>query len=150
MAEQIEPVGSWMQIFQRLPAIAEFARYGLASAAALVIDFGLLLMLTELFGWHYLVSAAIGFTAGCVFLYALSISVIFKHRNIGNARAEFVAFAGIGMAGLILTQLLMYTLVSLAGLIYPLAKLITVCVTFIFNFGMRKTMLFRHHISPGV
>jgi len=131
------------------PHFWEFLRYALASAFALVLDFALLIGLTELGGWHYLVSAAVGFVAGSAFLYLLSIGFIFNHRRVQNRRAEFMVFAMIGVAGLLITQCLMFALVSLGGLAYPLAKMATVLVTFLFNFGMRKAMLFTSSVSAG-
>ncbi len=131
-------------------ALVEFLRYAVASLVALALDFSLLLGLTELAGWHYLVSAAVGFTAGSIFLYVLSTGFIFRSRRLQNRQAEFMVFAGIGVIGLVINQSLMFGLVSFGGLAYPLAKIATVMFTFLFNFGMRKTLLFKSPISAGV
>lgn len=122
--------------------LGEFIRYAAASALALVIDFSLLIALTEWAGWHYLLSAAAGFIAGSVCLYLLCVNLIFRKRRFEDRTSEFTIFVVIGLLGLGLTQVLMFTFVSL-GAPYPLAKAETAAVTFLFNFGMRKVLLFQ-------
>ncbi|MAW79863.1 MAG: hypothetical protein CMI63_06465 [Parvularcula sp.] len=124
-------------------AVREFAHYTGASGLALVIDFSLLVGLTEWAGWHYLVSSAVGFIAGSVFLYLTSIKMIFRERRYEDRKSEFALFVVIGILGLCLTQGLMASFVSIAGLAYPIAKIATVFFTFIFNFLMRKIFLFQ-------
>ena len=42
--------------------LAQFMKFGVVGVIAFVIDYGLLALLTELFGINYLVSATISFT----------------------------------------------------------------------------------------
>ncbi|HWU80848.1 MAG TPA: GtrA family protein, partial [Caulobacter sp.] len=95
------------QLWRRLPeGLRELVLYGLASALALGVDWGLLLVLTRL-GVNYLVASGTGFTSGIAVTYLLSISVVFRHRPVADRGREFVGFLGVGLAGLILTQGLM-------------------------------------------
>lgn len=138
----IMPINRLLDLTRRQDGIGEFIRYFLASFIALAIDFGLLMGLTELAGLHYQISAAIGFCTGGLFLYLVSISGVFMHRRIKNPGAEFSLFLAIGVAGLVINQLSMFTLVSGVGLYYPIAKVVTVGFVFFFNYGMRKALLF--------
>ena len=52
----------------------QFFRYFFVGGFAFVVDYGLLVLLTEVFGLHYLVSATISFIAGLVVNYLLSTS----------------------------------------------------------------------------
>ena len=54
--------------FRPPPGAIEFARYFLASAAALAVDYALFVLLTAS-GLFYLVSAAVGFSAGLAVAY---------------------------------------------------------------------------------
>jgi putative flippase GtrA len=121
---------------------SELARYFAASAAGLAVDFSLYVGLTELAGWHYLVSAAGGFCAGAVTVYALSVSWVFSERRLRDSSWEFVIFTAIGVAGLALTELVLYACTDLAGLDYRLSKLVAASLVFLFNFGLRKRVLF--------
>src|SRR5215472_387246 len=71
-------------------------KYFLVSLAALALDYGLLVGLTALAHVHYLVSAAVGFSAGLVFNYALSIACVFRERRYESRALEFIGFFAIG------------------------------------------------------
>jgi putative flippase GtrA len=120
----------------------ESAKYFLASAAALALDYSLLVSLTEFVRLNYLVSAAIGFAAGVVLTYILSTRFVFHERRLQNRLAEMGAFFLIGVAGLALNEMLMKTLVEYAGLGYVLAKIPATGIGFVFNFGTRRVFLF--------
>ncbi|WP_235522708.1 GtrA family protein [Caulobacter sp. Root342] len=120
----------------------ELALYGLASALALGVDWGLLLLLTKL-GVNYLVASGAGFTSGIGVTYVLSVSMVFRHRPVADRRREFVGFLGVGLAGLILTQGLMALWVEALHWTPGLAKIPTAGVVFLFNFTVRRALLFR-------
>jgi len=127
----------------RPPVLAmEAAKYFLASAAALALDYGLLVGLTEFVRLNYLVSAAIGFAAGVVLTYVLSTRFVFHERRLRDRRAEAAVFFLIGVAGLALNEMLMKTLVEYAGLAYVLAKIPATGIGFVFNFAARRFFLF--------
>ncbi len=130
-------------LWRRLPVgLRELGLYGLASAAALAVDWGLLLVLHGA-GVNYLVATAIGFSAGIAVTYFLSISVVFRHRPIADRKREFAGFLGVGIAGLVLTQLLMALWVERLAMAPGLAKIPTAGLVFVFNFTVRRALLFR-------
>src|SRR5258706_2403878 len=117
-------------------------KYFLVSIAALAVDFGLLVVLTEFAHLHYLVSAAVGFCAGLVVNYLLSVSFVFSQRRLTDRRLEFAGFLLIGVAGLALNEGLLKFFVDVFGMGYAFAKLPATGVGFVFNFGVRRAMLF--------
>lgn len=125
----------------------EFARYFGAGLVALGVDFTLYVALTELAGWHYLVSATVAFCAGLTTVYLFSIFWVFRERRIGKGSREFIVFSVIGVAGLALTAVVLYVLTDVFKLDYRLSKIVAAAVVFMFNFGCRKYFLFR---SPRV
>ncbi len=130
-------------LWRRLPvALRELGLYGLASAAALAVDWSLLLVLHGA-GLNYLVATAIGFSAGIAVTYGLSVSVVFRHRPIADRKREFAGFLGVGLAGLVLTQLLMAFWVERLAMAPGLAKIPTAGLVFVFNFTVRRALLFR-------
>lgn len=128
---------------QRNDTFTQLMRYGVVGAVALAADFGSLFALTELAGWHYLVSAAAAFLVGLVVNYALSIRWVFAQRSMESRSAEFGVFAGIGVVGLGLNEIVMWAFTSGVGLHYGLSKAIAAVVGFAWNFGIRKWLLFR-------
>lgn len=132
-----------LQLWRRLPeGLRELMLYGFASALALGLDWGLLLALTAL-GVNYLVASATGFVSGIAITYVLSVSMVFRHRPVADRRREFVGFIGVGLAGLVLTQGLMALWVGGLHLHPGLAKIPTAGIVFVFNFTVRRALLFK-------
>jgi putative flippase GtrA len=119
-----------------------------AALLALTVDFGVYDALIRFGGVHYLVAAPIGFVLGLATIYVLSVRWVFGARRIGNAGVEFAIFAGIGLVGLALNQLVLYAAVEGARLSYEAAKVVSAGIVFCFNFGLRKTLLFTR-VSDG-
>jgi len=123
--------------------------YLLTSAVALACDYGLLVGLTSLAGVDYLISAAVGFTVGLVVNYVLSVKFVFHERRVKNAKMEFMAFAAIGLLGLAVNEGLMTLFVEYFSLNYALAKIPTTMIGFVFNFGLRRALLFTASHRPA-
>lgn len=120
----------------------EGLRYVLASALALMIDFGLYVGLIRAADVNYLVAAPLGFACGLATIYLLSVRWVFGYRRLADRRSEFALFALIGLAGMALNQGIIYTAVQLMPGWYEIAKLISAGVVFCFNFIFRKLLLF--------
>lgn len=129
--------------------VGEFARYFAAGLIALGVDFTLYVALTELAGWHYLVSAAAAFSAGLATVYFFSIFWVFRERRLERKAHEFILFAAIGIVGLALTGGVLYTLTDILGLDYRVSKIAAAAAVFLFNFACRKFFLFRHRESAA-
>lgn len=118
-------------------------RYGMVSVASLTLDFAVLTALTSLAGIHYLVSAAIAYTAGLILNYLLSTSWVFRSRRVSNRSVEFASFAAVGIVGLGLNQVLMWLFTSGLGLFYPVSRAISAVIGYIWKYLVRKLLLFR-------
>jgi putative flippase GtrA len=116
--------------------------YLLASAIALGVDFGVAKTLIHWNGWSYQIAAAASFTAGLLTIYTISALWVFRERAIQSRLREFLIFAVIGIAGLLLNALILHLGVTLMKYRFEYAKLISVAVVFFFNFALRKALLF--------
>ncbi|WIV97795.1 GtrA family protein [Kinneretia aquatilis] len=121
--------------------LLEFVRYALCSALALAIDFALYLLALRM-GQAVPVAAALGFSVGLMTSYVLSVRWVFLQRRILDRRQELLVFCTVGVAGLLLTQLLLWLLVQRAAMRPEWAKLPTAVLVFMFNFSVRKALLF--------
>ncbi|MFC5300310.1 GtrA family protein [Azospira restricta] len=126
----------------RQKLLAQFLSYVAVGGTAFVVDFGVLYFLTEHLGVHYLGSATAGFLTGLVVNYLLCIVLIFDFRAIDKAAHEFGLFAVIGIAGLLLNNSLLWLLTELAGFHYLASKLVAAALVLIFNFTLRRQLLF--------
>ena len=67
----------------------------------------------------------------------------FEARSVKNGWAEFGVFATIGVAGLALTELILWVAIDRLGWHLSVAKVCSAGLVFLFNFGARKALLFR-------
>lgn len=122
--------------------IREAGGYVAASAAAFLLDIGLLAVQVSLLGVPYLAAAAVAFLAGTVFVYWASVRHIFEYRRLEDARLEFSFFLAVGVVGLAVNLAAMYAVVDGMGLHYLFAKMCAASLTFGVNFGLRRLFLF--------
>ena len=125
----------------------QFGRYVVVGGLAFLVDFGTLFTLTHYADFHYLVSATAGFLLGLLVNYLICIRWIFDFRALSDARHEFAVFAGVGVAGLILNNGIIYALTEWADIHYLSSKVIAAGLILIFNFSLRRTLLFSERKS---
>lgn len=121
----------------------ELARYFAVSLAALAVDMATLSACLRLLHLGLAGSATAGFAVGALVAYLLSVRWVFRARTMAHAPAvEFLTFVGIGIAGLGVTQLVLWLGVTELGLLPEAVKLAAAGVTFAFNYAVRKALLF--------
>ena len=120
-------------------------RYGAAGLTASFVDMGVLALLTEIFGEaQLLIWTAIAFACGLLTTYLLSIHWVFSNRTVSNRFAEGVIFILIGLSGLALTEQLMWIFAVKMDWHYLIAKMASATSVFVWNFVLKKTLLFRN------
>jgi putative flippase GtrA len=120
----------------------QLLRYTLVGGLAFLVDIGVLIILTEWAGWHYLASAAVGFGFGLATNYLLSIAWVFHKHTVKNRLTEFAIFGFLGIVGLGLNELTLLVFTGWLGIHYTVSKLIATALTFVWNFMSRKFLLF--------
>ncbi len=90
--------------------LIQLIRYVVVGGVAFLVDWGLLYILTEFVGLHYLLSATLSFLAGLVVNYVLSTYWIFRHSKLSNQWAEFIIYSIIDVVGVGLINLFLYLL----------------------------------------
>lgn len=121
--------------------VQQFMKFGVVGAAAFVIDYGLMVALTELAGVEYLLSATISFTASVVFNYLASMRYVFTHKEGLSRRREFVIFVVLSVIGLAINDALMFLGTSFLGISYLITKIAATAVVMVYNFVTRKKFL---------
>lgn len=120
---------------------AQIMKFGVVGVVAFIIDYGLLALLTEVFGINYLVSATISFTASVIFNYLASMRYVFTHKEGMSRRREFVIFVALSAAGLVINNLCMWAGVELLGVHYLITKIGATFIVMMWNFVTRKIFL---------
>jgi putative flippase GtrA len=128
----------------------ELLRFIVVGFAATVCDVLVLKALVSGLGWHYLLGNACSFFVGNAVSYLLSVGWVFTERSLSNKTKEFIIFGLIGVGGLGISQACMYASVEWLGLHYMLGKFIAVGATLVWNFVVKKVVLFRARpTGPG-
>lgn len=121
--------------------VQQFMKFGVVGVIAFIIDYGILALLTEVFGINYLVSATVSFTASVVFNYAASMRYVFTHKEGLSRRREFVIFVVLSVIGLAINNLCMWAGVELFGIHYLVTKIAATAIVMVWNFVTRKIFL---------
>lgn len=135
----MSPIGKIVHYASR----TEFNRYFCAGCLAFLTDFAILFLLTERFGVNYLWSNLVSVSVGLVLSYLLCIKWVFLDRRYNRVVLELPIFVLLSIVGLLFNELLLWTCVEMGGLDYLVAKVIVTAAVFVFNFALKKTVLFR-------
>lgn len=93
-------------------------------------------------GWHPAWAATLGFSAGLWVSYAISVRYVFQTTTRIDQRAELTLFALIGLGGLLITEILLWVFMGTFQMSPMASKLFCTPIVFLFNFFVRKAVLF--------
>lgn len=121
--------------------IEQIMKSGVVGVIAFVIDFGMMVFLTEVFGIDPVISATVSFIISVIFNYAASMRYVFSHREGMSRTSEFVIFVVLSAIGLGINDLLIWAGTDLASFDYRLVKIFATAVVMVWNFVTRKIFL---------
>lgn len=121
--------------------IEQIMKFGVVGIIAFVIDFGVMVFLTEVFGIDPVISATVSFIISVIFNYAASMRYVFSHREGMSRTREFIIFVVLSAIGLGINDLLIWAGIDLATFDYRLVKIFATAVVMVWNFVTRKIFL---------
>lgn len=124
--------------------LAQLAKFGVVGVLATLIDFVVLIALTELGGWDPVLSAAVSFVVSVVFNYVASMRFVFTRRDDLGRAEELVIFVALSVVGLLINEALMWLGASALSLNYVLVKVVATALVMLWNFCSRKRWLEAH------
>lgn len=119
----------------------QILKFGVVGGLAFIIDYGILIFLTEVFHINYLISTTISFIVSVIFNYIMSIFWVFDVDENKNRTTVFSVFIILSVIGLILNDLFMWVFVDGMSIHYLIAKIIATLLVMIYNFITRKLFL---------
>ena len=126
----------------------QFFRYIFVGGIATIVDLGILFVLTEVAHLHFLFSAAISFVAGLFVNYFLSKLFVFKNSKAKVSQIiEFLGYSAIGIAGLFITELVMYLFTNQCQIHYMISKIFATAIVLIWNYLCRKYIIYQNQNS---
>lgn len=121
--------------------INQILKFGVVGGTAFLIDYGLLFLLTEFAGIHYLISGTISFAASVIYNYILSVVWVFDPVGERSKAKDMAVFLILSVIGLGINQVIMWILVELFGVYYMLSKIAATAIVMVYNFITRKIFL---------
>lgn len=122
--------------------LMQLFKFGIVGVVATLLDFLFLFLFTDVFGMHYLFSAAISFVLSTLFNYAASMRFVFSSKFSKDEKSkELVLFVILSVIGLLLNQFLMWFFVEKIALYYMAAKIVATFFVMAWNFISRKVWL---------
>jgi putative flippase GtrA len=118
----------------------QILKFGIVGIIATLIDYLVLILLTEIFDVYYLLSSCISFIVSVIFNYIASMKYVFEGKN-NNKIKEFFLFIILSIIGLIINTILMKLFVETFYIHYIISKIITTVFVMIYNFISRKLLL---------
>ena len=124
---------------QRL--IQQIMKFGIVGVLAFIVDYGLMVALTELVGLAPVASATVSFIVSVVFNYVASMRFVFSHKEGMSKQREFVIFVVLSVIGLLINDGLMWAGTELVAIDYRIVKIGATAVVMVWNFVTRKLFL---------
>ena len=121
--------------------LVQFCKFGLVGTLCFAIDYGLMILLTEIWKVDYFLSSAISFSASVVVNYILSMRFVFNGKEDMSRFQEMAVFLALSLVGLMLNQMIMWIAVEFFGMFYMIAKILSTMLVTTYNFVSRKMFL---------
>ena len=124
--------------------IEQFLKFGVVGAIAFVIDYGILMLLSQVVGWDPVPSSAVSFTVSVVFNYLVSMRYVFTRREDLSRRREFVIFVILSVIGLGINSVCVWAGTQALGdgaIAVTATKVVATVVVALWNFWSRKRWL---------
>ena len=121
--------------------IQQILGFGVVGGIAFIIDFGVMVALTELVGLDPVFSAAVSFVVSLIFNYVASMRFVFSHRDDLSRSREFIIFVVLSAVGLGINELVMWLGTSAFPFDYRFVKIAATVIVMVWNFLSRRKWL---------
>ena len=130
--------------WQHLPNTlsSQIIRFMIVGGITFSLDMTVLVILTDYFEVHYLISAATGFISGSTLNYVFSIFFVFHSGRFNRRKNEFIIFIILTLIGVLFNHGIMYLGHGIFMISYKMVKVVSLFAVTIFNFLTKKYVVF--------
>ena len=124
--------------------IEQFLKSGVVGALAFLVDYGILMLLSQVIGWDPLPASAVSFVVSLTFNYLASMRFVFERRDDLSRRREFSIFVALSVIGLGINSLCIWAGTAAFGdgaVSVTVTKLVATVIVAVWNFVSRKRWL---------
>ena len=121
-------------------SVKQFTRFAAVGTSTFLVDYVLLMVLSQLLGMDPVLAGAISFTVSLVLNYLLSMKFVFTRRQDISRRRQFGLFVVLSLVALVLNEIIIWI-----GMLRipntPIVKLIATMMVTLWNFFSRRRWL---------
>lgn len=115
--------------------------YGIIGCFSSGLDFAIYSLLVQIIGIQYIVSNCISVLVGITTSFLLNRNYNFKVKD--NTQKRFFIFLTVGIAGMILSNLILYLCIDIYGMNKIFSKLLSIVLVVSFQFIINKYVTFK-------
>ncbi len=119
---------------------ATLIRYLVIGGTAVLLDVGLFLLADRVFGWHPVLSNT--FSTGVAMVASFLANSFGNFRVTDRLWLRFLSFAAVSGAGWLLSTVIIWIAVDLAGLDPVVAKILTLLPVVVLQYSLNKKITF--------
>ena len=126
------------------PLVEQFLKFGVVGVVAFVVDYGVLMLLSQCLGWDPVISSVISFVVSVVVNYVGSMHFVFERRDDLSRRREFSTFVILSAVGLVINSACIWVGTGIIGsgaLSVTVTKVLATIIVSVWNFVSRKHWL---------
>ncbi|MDP2932286.1 MAG: glycosyltransferase family 2 protein [Chloroflexota bacterium] len=135
LRQQADYLAHIYSLMRRNGELLRFAKFCLVGLSGVVVNMGLLWLLTEFAGLFYLASAAISIETSIITNFTLDDYFTFPdRRRAGHFRTRILKFNAVSLAGLTINLGILWLLTSVFGIYYLLSNIVGIAVVTLWNY----------------
>ena len=139
LSQQVDYLRQIASLMRRTGELARFLKYCLVGASGVLVNMGLLWLLTEVGGLFYLASAAISIETSIITNFTLNDRFTFPDRR-ARGLAPFLRRLGkfnlVSLTGLAVNMAVLWTLTSMLGIHYLISNLVGIAAATMWNYAV--------------
>ena len=116
-------------------------KFLIVGTLAFLIDYSLMMILTNYFYVYYLISSSISFSISLIFNYLCSMTFVFKRDENISRKNEIIIFICLSCIGLLINQISMFIFVDIFYVTISFSKILSTIIVMLWNFVTRKIFL---------
>ncbi|MCI6272267.1 MAG: GtrA family protein [Erysipelotrichaceae bacterium] len=122
--------------------LMQIIKFVFVGGTAFLIDYYLLLFLTNTMNIHYVVSNVISFCVSVIYNYILSAFWVFEMDKNKSKTQTFVVFIVLSVIGLLINTVVVFLLYDATKIFaLSISKIIATAIVMVYNFVSRKIFL---------
>jgi putative flippase GtrA len=118
--------------------------YGVVGGIATIVEWVFFYILNSKLGVQYMLATTIAFIFSTFANWLSGRLIMFKKSENKSLLRELFQIYATSAAGLIMNLIIMYILVSCAGVAEMLSKMLATAIVFVFNYVVRKKFIYRN------